>query len=413
MNDLPSKVLAVVLAVGIAGVPFYQPDQTRDLLLGGVVVPANATLAVVCLGLAVAWWSTQGRGYLWADPARLTWDDFTEPRPDKLSRRMVLGWAARWVVLAYGAAVAVVVLGWSGIACAAVLFAAVGFLALAAARVRSPGAWEWLLPLVLASAGSYAVNPLVLGGFAVLAVVGGVLLLRGESWAETAGRGELVGRYSTRMARRTSIAFLDVWGLLPPAKPLDLPRVFARRPILPRYLVAGVLARGRSVAAAGLTALVVAAAHRIFPAVPAVWWVGIGAYLAVIAFAAPVAQLNRTPGLRRWLNRSTLVVKLAATAVLAVTGALWLGSVTLLGIGFTPASLLAVVVATTAAVRSVTRAPVDFANVGMVDIGGLMVPLGLVVQVARGIDGLVLGIAFLAGGLFPITVALCVLAVLA
>ncbi|GAA3057992.1 DUF6297 family protein [Actinokineospora globicatena] len=412
MSDTVSRALAVVLAVGIGGAPFYQPEATRDALVGDTVPPSNAALVVVCLGVAVAWWSTQGRGYLWADPAKLTWDDLTAPRSAALSRRLTLGWAARWAALAYGAAVSGVVLGWDGFLYAAILSAAFGFLALSAARVRSPGVWESALPLLLAALGSYAAFRIPLVVSSGLAFVGGFLLLRRQPLAEAVGRQELVRNFAARMTQRVSVAFLDVWGLLPPARPLALRGIFARRPILLRYLLAGVLARPRALVGAALIAVIAAALHRVFPAVPPVWWTAIGGYLAAIPFAAPVAQLRRTPGLRRWLNHSTLTVKLTAAAVLALVAALWLAAVTALGIDWTTTSLVAVPLAAAAAVRSVTRDPIDFANVGMVDLGGVLVPMGLVVQVARGIDVLVLGAVLLAAGLVPVVAVLCAAALL-
>ncbi|GAA2977606.1 hypothetical protein [Actinokineospora diospyrosa] len=409
MSDTGSRVLALILAVGVGGAPFYQPDATRAALLGDAVVPPDALVAVVCLGVAVAWWSTQGRGYLWADPAWLTWEDFTNGRAAALNKRMVRGWMARWAALGYGAAVTGMVLGWSGISYAAVLFVGYGCLALAASRVKSPGIAESGLPLLLAASSAW---PIPLAASAAAATAIGILLLRKEPLAETAGREELVRGFSARMTQRVSVAFLDVWGLLPPAQPLSLERVFARKPVLPRYLVAGVLTRARAVVGAGLIAVVVATLHRLFPAVPTVWWVGIGGYLAAVPFAAPVAQLHRTPGLRRWLNNSMLAVKATAALILAALAALWLAVVTALGVDFHPAALVAVPLAATAAVRSVTRAPIDFANVGMVDVGGVLVPMGLVVQVARGVDALLLGILLLGAGLLPVAAAVCAAALL-
>ncbi|MBM7773765.1 hypothetical protein JOD54_003969 [Actinokineospora baliensis] len=409
MSDTVSRVLALVLAVGIGGLPFYQPDATRVALVGDTAPPHGALVAVVCLGVAVAWWSTQGRGYLWADPAWLTWNDFTTTRTTALTRRMVRGWLARWAALGYGTAVAGMVLGWSGILYAAALFAGYGLLAIAAGRVKSPGMWESVLPLLLAASAAW---PIPLAVSAAAATAAGILLLRKESLAETAGREELVRGFSARMTQRVSVAFLDVWGLLPAARPLSLERFFARRPVLPRYLLAGVFTRARAVVGAGLIAVVVANLHWIFPGVPGVWWVGIGCYLAAIPFAAPVAQLHRTPGLRRWLNHSPLAVKTTAAALLAVVAALWLALVTALGVDFHPAALVAVPLAAAAAVRSVTRDPIDFANVGVVDVGGVLVPMGLVVQVARGIDALLLGILLLGAGLVPLAGVVCAAALL-
>ncbi|SEQ99161.1 hypothetical protein [Actinokineospora terrae] len=413
MSDTVSRALAVVLAVGVGGAPFYQSDATRLALLGDTVPTSNAALVVMCLGVAVAWWSTQGRGYLWADPAKLTWDDLTAPRSVVLGRRLARGWAARWSVLAYGAAVSGAVLGWHEIPYTAVLFAGFGLLAMSAARLRSPGVWESALPLLLAALGSYAAFEIPLAVAALAAAVVGFLLLRKTPLAETVGREELVRNFAARMTQRVSVAFLDVWGLLPSAQPLALPRIFAGKPVLLRYLLAGLLARPRALVGAALIALIAAALYRVFPAVPPVWWIAIGAYLAAIPFAAPVAQLRRTPGLRRWLNNSMLAVKLTAAVVLTLVSTLWLAAVTALGIDWNTTSLVAVALAAAAAVRSVTRDPIDFANIGVVDLGGVLVPMGLVVQVARGPDALVLGAVLLAAGQVPVVIALGAAALLA
>ncbi|PPK68443.1 hypothetical protein V5P93_004450 [Actinokineospora auranticolor] len=437
-DDTVIRAMAVVVGAGIAGAPFYRPAATRELLLGVHVTAGQATLTVLCLGLALAWWSTQPRSYLWADPAWLTWADFGAPpghtgwrgdpgsgsrssglgraermvgsgRERVIARRLVSGWVGRWGVLAYVLAVSGVLLGWAEMAVGTALFLAVGAFSLVAARTR-PVKGEGVLPLALAAGGAAVslggITPIVLWGFAALAVAGTVGLVGRESLAVATGRSDLVARFAVRLTRRMSVDFLDVWGLLPPGKPLRPRRFLDGRLIVLRYLLAGVLVRGRSAVGGLLVGVVVVALHGVFPAVPSQWLLGLGAYLVVVPFAAPIAQLHRTPSLTRWFNHRRATFRLTAVVVLTVVAAVWSAVIVVFGLGFSVGALAVPPLVAAAAVRSVTRAPLDFANLGVVDIGGVLVPSGLIAQLARGPEALLIGLALLGSGPAGVALAL-------
>ncbi|GAA1968819.1 hypothetical protein [Amycolatopsis minnesotensis] len=90
-QEVADRVAAAVVVVGVLGAPFYHPGA-----LG-----AAASSAVLCLGLALAWRSVLRRDYAWTDPARLTWADFDDSRVRALTRRLLLGWGARFACVAY------------------------------------------------------------------------------------------------------------------------------------------------------------------------------------------------------------------------------------------------------------------------------------------------------------------------
>ncbi|NIH83795.1 hypothetical protein [Amycolatopsis granulosa] len=406
------------------GSPFYGGDAVRDQLLGARAPAPLAVPALLCLSLALAWWSTLRRGYLWADPAALTWSDFDGSRPATLLRRLRVGWALRFAVVVYAVCAGGMLLGWPGpvLAACGALFAAVTALALVAAA-RAPGPLlrllEQLMPLVLTVFGllvaSAVVSTVVLWGLAAVATCAAVLLTRGRSLPSMAGRRELVERYTARMVRRTSVSFLDVWTLLPQGRPLKWRGALAGSPVVVRFVFAGVITRARSLLFALMLALTIAALRKAFPGANPVWWVGIGAYLAVLPFSAPIAQLNRSPGLRRWLSNGDRVLTVTAAGILLVVGALWFGVTLALGVPWSTMSALAVAVGVAAVVRSVTRSPIDFRNLGIVAVEGVLLPVGLLTQLARGPEVLALGLLLLGNGVAfaaPIAIVLCVLAIL-
>ncbi|GAB3351818.1 hypothetical protein [Amycolatopsis echigonensis] len=118
----------------------------------------------------------------------------------------------------------------------------------------------------------------------------------------------------------------------------------------------------------------------------------VGGYLALLPFTAPVAQLHRVPGLRRWLDASNLRLHVVTCAFLCLLALIWAGVVLLLGIPASISAVVAVLLAALAAVRSVTRGPLDFSSMGMVLYEGVLIPAGLVRQLVRGPDLLVLGL---------------------
>lgn len=423
-EEVADRVVAGVILAGLLGSPFYGGDAVRDQLLGAHAPVPLAVPALLCLGLALAWWSMMGRGYLWVDPAALTWLDFDGSRPATLLRRLRAGWALRFACVVYALCATGMLLGWPGpvLASCGALFTAVAVLAFVAAR-RAPGrlsrVFEQVMPLLLTVVAwlvaSGVVGTVVLWGMAGVAAGAAALLTRGTSLPASAGRRELVERYTARMVRHTSVSFLDVWALLPQGRPVRWAGALAGRPVVVRFVFAGVLARARSLLFALMLAPAVAALHKAFPEANPVWWTGVGAYLAVLPFSASIAQLNRGPGLRRWLSNGDRALKATTAAMLLLVGALWFGVTLALGVPWSARSALAVAVSVSAVVRSVTRSPIDFRNLGIVAVEGLLLPVGLLTQLARGPEVLALGLLLLGNGAAfaaPVAVVLCVLAVL-
>lgn len=246
---------------------------------------------------------------------------------------------------------------------------------------------ESLLPLTLA-----LVFVVPLWTYVAAAALAAVALARSSSLSHTASRDTLIRHYTERMVRRTSAAFLDVWALLPAGRPVPWRNALASRFVVTRYVVTGVLARRSALGLPVFLALAVVATHATFPAVTSVWLIGIGGYLSLLPFTAPVAQLHRVPGLRRWLAASDLQLHAVTCAFLCVLALLWTGVVLLLGIPASLGTIAAALIAALSAVRSVTRGPLDFSSMGMVLYEGVLIPAGLVRQLVRGPELLVLGL---------------------
>jgi hypothetical protein len=425
-EETADRVVAAIIVIGVLGAPFYRTGALRGYLVGTTATASLAVVATLCISLALAWWSLMHRSYLWADPAWLTWSDFDGSRPAMLVRRLLIGWALRFVAVAYAAGVSAMLLGWqaSQLPLCGALFAAVALLAFVAARRVAGPALRWieqLMPLVLTVLGvlvaSGAIGSTVLWGVAAVAVVLALALAFGGSLPSAAGRMELIERFTARMVRRVSVSFLDVWTLLPAGRPLRWAQAFAGRAVVARFVAVGVLTRVRSLLFAIVLALTVAALHFVFPTASPVWWMGVGTYLAVLPFAAPIAQLNRVAGLRRWLNCTDRSLKATTAGVLLVVAVCWLGVALLLGVPWSVPSALIVLVAVAAVVRTVTRSPVDFGNLGIVSFEGVLVPAGLIVQLARGPEVLLIGLLLMGTGVtlavaVPIVVLLALYAAL-
>ncbi|WP_020663826.1 hypothetical protein [Amycolatopsis benzoatilytica] len=391
----PDLVLALVIAVGLLGSPFYNTELVRGQLIGSAPVGASGSLLVLCTGLALAWRATLRRGYLWAHPATLTWNDFNGQRPAALTQRLVLDWAARFATAGYFFAVSGMLIGFpSSFAGPIALVVVIAALALALGR-RRPFPGESLLPLTLAL-------PLIvpLWTYLVAAALAAVPLAWSASLPHMVTRPTLIRHHAERMVRRTSAAFLDVWALLPAGRPVPWRNALASRFVVTRYVLTGVLARRAALGLPVFLALAVVATHATFPALTSVWLIGIGGYLGLLPFTAPIAQLHRVPGLRRWLDASDLHLHSVTCAFLCVLALAWTGIVLLLGIPATIGAVVAALVAALAAVRSVTRGPLDFSSMGLVLYEGVLIPAGLVRQLVRGPDLLLTGL--IAASLLPV-----------
>ena len=402
------RVVGLVIVAGVLGAPFYRTEVVRAELLGDSTLRPDATIALLCAALALAWRSLARRNHIRADPAALTWADFDGSRPGALRRGLLLGWAGRCALVAYFAVVAGLLLRTpiETLPVGFTLFAAVSALMLAAAR-RRPGrggrAAEQGAAIALAGVGGLALvadlghAPLWTVSALAVVVLLGLAVVPGVPLATDAGRGELVAGHAARMVRRVSITFLDPWALLPPGAPVRPAGVLAGRLVLARYVLTGVLGRRTSMPLVVLLAATVAAVHQVFPGIDAIWLVGIGGYLATLPLAGSLGELHRSPGLRRWLGRSDRSLKVTTIAVLGALMAGWLGLVLLLGVPLSGGAALALLVSVVAVVRTVSRGGLDYGNLGTVVFEGILIPAGLLLQLAHGPDLLLICLLLLVG----------------
>lgn len=417
---ISDRLVGVFLAIGLLSTPIQHVAYFRTVLIGHSVVPPTAGLAVLVLGVAIAWRSLLRRDFVWADPARLTWLDTRDSRVGTIGRRLWAGWAVRFAAVAYLTAIGVLWLGeTSWLPAGGALFCAVAVLAIALAR-RAPGRIEvWLeQAIVLAAAvlaGFAAVRTVGSAGLwlvAAVAVVGiGVSVLgsgppRRPAVASRATRDVLVRGYLRRVVRRVSVAFGDALALLPPPATMPWPKLLAGRAVVVRFMVGGIAARSRSLLPVALFAVAVGVAHQVFPLVTPLWLIGVGLYFACLPLASPLAALFGVPGLRRWFGCTDLTLRLATAAVVVVPVLVWLGVVAIFAVPVSVAAWLAVPLAIGAAIRTVTRAPLDYGNIGVgTTPGGNLLPIGLLIQLAHGPDLLVIGLLVIGSGLAIMAVA--------
>lgn len=379
-----------LVALGLLALPAYKADELRERVVGDHAVHPNAVLALLLLALAAATVSLLRRDHVQAHPARLTWGDDAD-RARSLRRGLVRAWALRFGPVAYLLLAAGQVLGWSAawLPVAVALFAATGAFAFAMARGPALGAVELVAPFLLACLGAGLVGPGWLWPVAaVLAVAALALLLRPPALPR---RDELVRGYWSRVLRSVSVAFGDVLALLPPARRTPGLRLAGRaRPA--RFVALGMAARRGALPSAALLALSVPVLTQVLPVVPAVWWAGAGAYLAVLPLAGGLAELRRVAGLRRWLPDSDAAVWPAAAVLLTAAAVLWLALATLCGL---PPRFAAAPLVGAAVLRTATRPDLDYAPGGAVEVGGVYAAPNLLRQLVRGPALLVVGLAAL------------------
>jgi hypothetical protein len=410
---ISDRVIYVLFAIGVLSSPFYRVDLIRTHLLGGAPPPAVAGLAVLALGVCVAWRSVLRRDFVWAEPAELTWSDSGDTRVGTLGRRLWAAWAARFAAVAYLVAVAVAVLGqsaWLPAGCA--LFAAVALLAAVVGRRRRGGREAWLeyavvvaLVVVAGAAAVSTVGPLPLWILTGAAVVVAVAALVGSgaagrpAVATAANRDDLVHGYLRRTFRRVTVSFGDALALLPEPSPLPWPKLLAGRGVVARLVVAGMLMRVRSVLLAVLCVIGIVVVHQAFPLASPVWLVGLGAYVAGVPFASTLASLWAVPGLRRWVGCRDITLRIATAAGVAVVAFAVVLLISVV-VPLTVAAWFAVPLAVGAVVRTVTRPPLDWGNVGAgVTPGGVLLPVGVLLQLAHGPELLVVGLLIIGSGM--------------
>jgi hypothetical protein len=411
---------AVLITVGLAALassPFYHLPDVRAHLIGSAAAPTFAAPAVLCLGLGLALRSLLRREFVWQDPAKLTWSDGTDGRIRAIGRRLWAGWGLRFVLVAYATAGGAALFAgsqswvWAGLAgfVGVAAVAAVSARRTASVRIR----WvEQILSLILPLLGSLlAVRVLPwswLWGVAIVAALGAAGLLIGSgplsrpSVASRAVRGELVEQYNDRLVRRMSIAFLDLLALLPGPRTFTWSRLFAGPGVVLRFVLGGVFARRAALLLSLLLVWAVAVVHLVFPLLSTPWLVGGAGYFAALPFAAVLAKLHQQPGLRRWLGCTDLDLRLTTAGLVVVVVAIWLALVVAFGVPASVQVLLAALLAAAAVIRTATRPAIDYGNVGAaVTPDGNLVPFGLVVQLARGPEVLIIGLLVANSGFEP------------
>ncbi|MFD9962634.1 hypothetical protein [Amycolatopsis sp. NPDC058986] len=373
---------------------FFNLDRWHRILFGQSTADFPAVLGLLAICLAFAWRVLLRRGFVWAEPAELTWLDFARAdRRRVVGARLLVVWSA--VVLAAGYAVALVVAAGGGgrdvwtagvalvAACAVLIFATARRTAL---RADVAG------PLVLAVTG-LVIAAAALGPLTVQYVAGGVLIVAcglalGGEPVTGAGRLTLVEGWNVRVLRAVAVTFMDPMLVLPESAPVG--RLSLRRPTALRLAWAGFAGRTRYLGAAVLLALGVAVARVAVPTLPAAILVGLGAFIALVPFGGGLGVLWRNPGRRRWLATSDWELRVTHGLLLAILALGWsalLVAVSLLVGATVPVIVwLAVPLAVLAVLRAVTRKEMDYT-----DGRGF----SMARQFVRGVDVLVIGILVL------------------
>lgn len=391
------RTLGLVLGGGLATIVFFRLDTLRAYL--GVPAGPETPLAMVAVVAAVAWWSMLPRGFVWLEPAVLTWREVNRDR--LVAGRILGGWFLRLVALGYLLALlaAVAAVPRDRVLAGAALLLGTGLAALGAIRrERTSVPAEALVVLAPAAVVTFLrPGPPTLLGLAVCAAVGAVVLLARSGpltrprIAAAAGRTALVDGWRDRLLRNTGLHFLDLSMLLPAARP-GRPRRLGR-PIALRLAWLGVVGRARLVPTAVLLALTTIVAQLTFPALPDLVAVTVLGYLSVLPFGAALGDLWASQGRRRWVGLSNPTLRAANLVVLAGVAAAWVLPVVLVA-GLAVEALYAVPVIAAGVVRTVTRKPPSFDTLGEVVTPFGVVPAVLVVQVVRGPDLVLLAMIF-------------------
>ncbi|WET79577.1 DUF6297 family protein [Amycolatopsis sp. QT-25] len=372
---------------------FQNLPRLHHFLFGQYDVDFSAVFGLLVVLCAMFWRSLLRRGFVWAEPATLTWMDFARvDRRRVVVKRMWTLWSGLVVVVGYTGALVTAIGGGAKDVWIAMSALTTSGAVLAAVTVRRTAIrGETAGPVVLALAGlataAAGLGPIAIEVLAGALFVVAVAVAFGGEPMSGVGRQELVDGWNARLLRAMAAVFMDPMLLIPESKPV--PWLTLRRPATLRLAWAGVLGRKRYAAAGVVIACLVGLGHLAFPAVPAVPLFALGAYAALVPFVGGLGELWRNPGRRRWLGASDGELRLVNGLVLALLGLGWgalLGLVTLT-LGVTPAwpGWLAIPLAVAAALRTATRPPMNY------DVGGGAAGF----QALRGLDVLAVGAVLL------------------
>ena len=90
-----SPTLLALFAIGLMTNGFYRPRLVAKPPHGQSTVDVDAALALLVIGCALAWRAMLRSGYVWAEPAALTWLDFTGVDRARVVGASVVGVAHR------------------------------------------------------------------------------------------------------------------------------------------------------------------------------------------------------------------------------------------------------------------------------------------------------------------------------
>jgi hypothetical protein len=390
------RTLGALLAIGVLIMAFFRLDRVRQII--GVAPGPDLALVLVLVTAALSWWSMLPRGFVWLDPAVLTWRDFTgNDRERVVARRLAGGWLARMLALGYLLALLAAVVGLSPqwVLAGAGALLATGLLALGATRRRRRDARTEALTVLALAAAVVALRPtplVIVTAAALLVLPAGLLLTRsgrpGLPEVAKAGRNDLVQGWRDRVLRVVGVQFLDPAMLLPAARPV---RAWSlRHPTGLRLAWVGVAGRARTLPAAALLALTAVAAHLALPALLDEFVFTLLGYLALVPLAGGLGELWRSPGRRRWLGHTDTALRAAYVLVLTALAAAWavpaVGLAALAGISWDGTVPLTVPLMAACAVRTVTGDPPTYDNPAPVDTPMGSMPLRLIARTLRGPD---------------------------
>ncbi|QFU94603.1 hypothetical protein [Amycolatopsis sp. YIM 10] len=410
----------VVFGLGALGTAFGKLPWWREFLLGtGSTVDSSmpAAVGLVLSGLAAR--SQLRRGYRWADPAELTW--LAVDRVPVLGARVWRVWLGWLLAIGYATTLGAAVYrapAESWIAAGLLLVGSSALTLVVARRPVETGVAAG--PIALAGAGVVvalaAPPPKALSAFGAVMLLAAVVLAWGSGSplrplaARIASREELVAAWRERVVRVVAVSFLDPLLMLPAARPVAV-RVTSIRGLA----LAGVLGRRRYAASAVLLAVAAGVARLAFPALPEVAVVAVAAYAALMPFGGGLGELWRGPGLRRWIDERDLRLRAAFALVFVGLLLAWAAVlalvVLLLGVSFGPAAWLVLPLAAAAVLRTASRPPISYDNIGVTDTPFGQTPIRLITQAARGPDlavlgGLLLSVAPLGPGVLVVILVL-------